>query len=65
MHDARVFSNSSLDSSFSSGKLPPCKRIILPDVDPVPVFILGDTASSLMPYVMKDYSDGESAVQEQ
>ena len=65
VHEARVFSNSSLNSSLKSRNIPPCKRTIIPGEDPVPVFILGDPAYPLMPYVMKEYSNGGSTLQEQ
>lgn len=51
VHDARVFANSSLN--------------LMPGQDPVPVFSLGDPAYSLMPYLMKEYPNGDSTVQEQ
>ena len=38
VHDARVFTNFSLNASLREDKIPPCKRKILPDDDPVPVF---------------------------
>ena len=65
MHDARVFSNSSINSSLKSGNIPVCKRLLLPDENPSPVFILGDPAYPLMPYIMKEYSNGGATPQEQ
>ena len=56
VHDARMFANSKVNQCLKDGTIPQCRSRIL-DKD-VPVFIIGDPAYPLMPYVMKEYAGG-------
>ena len=63
IHDARMFANSKLNHFLKYEVIPPCRQKILEDQ--VPMFIIGDPAYSLMPYILKEYAAGGTNSQEQ
>ena len=57
VHNAHVFANSSLNVLFKNGKIQSCPKCIIADKDPIQVFILGDSAYPLLPYLI-GYANG-------
>lgn len=65
VHESRIFCNSKLNEMLRSGFISSLPKVIVPDTDPVPIFVLGDPAYPLLPYVMKEFSGGGSTPEEQ
>lgn len=58
VHDSLLIANSTVDKQLKPGKIPSGGRVIIEGENPVTVFLLGDPAYPLMPYVMKEFSSG-------
>ena len=65
VHDARVFSNSSINTKLRNGSIPKSVKIILQNEPPVPACILGDPAYPLLPFLMNEFANGGKNQSEQ
>ena len=60
-----MFTNSKLNYMLTSEQIPACGRSIIAGEEPIPIFLVGDPVCPLMPYLMKEYANGDSTQQEQ
>ena len=55
VHDAKVFSNSTLNHRMRSGSLPQTFNTLSHEREKVPNYVMGDPAYPLTPYCMKEF----------
>ena len=65
VHDAQIFSNSSLNLLLHDKIIPPCLRVIVENKPSVPICLLGDPTYSLLPFIMKEFANGGRTPEEQ
>ena len=65
VHDARVFSNSLLSNKLRDGSIPQCSKTNVPGEPAVLMCLLGDPAYPLLPYIIKEFSNGGKNYEEQ
>ena len=58
VHDARMFSTSTLSNDIHNGSIPRCKKVIVDSEPTVPFLLLGDPAYLLLSYLMKEFTNG-------
>ena len=56
LHDARVFANSEVQKGYTKGKFKLYYEELIPGDELIPQILLGNPASPLLPYVMKEYA---------
>ena len=65
VHNAQIFSNSSLNLLLRDKISPPCPRVIVENEPSVPICLLGDPAYPLLPFIMKEFANGGRTPEEQ
>ena len=55
VHDAKLFSNSSLNHKLQSGNLPGIFQYVIPSCNLVPNYLIGKPAYPLTPFCLKEY----------
>ena len=55
VHDAKVFANSSISHKLREQQLPQTFQTVIPGLDKIPNYLIGDPAYPLTPYCLKEF----------